>query len=309
MSVRLGIIGYGIMGERLLRAAMAHDPARISVAAVFDPLAGGAAASRLGFPRHHHRRQCRGADRGERLRLYRLASRQPSEAGARRNRSRQGGFLREAACDRSRGRPRLRARGCGCAFCGELPLRLLIRGGAIARLGRSGCGGHAAARRCRDRLRLNGHAPGSMTPSRGSTGQRKAASPARSFRISSSLTLRMLGDLHLADARASFPEPGRSNVRSAPISPCRVCPVALEGGVGITGKADHNTWTLKRRQGHDPPARLVLRRAAGSRERRFRRGAGCHSPTNRPAPSSSPRQLDKVAALTRGAAQDLATTR
>ncbi|MBE9605787.1 Gfo/Idh/MocA family oxidoreductase [Acetobacteraceae bacterium H6797] len=35
--VRLGLIGFGIMGERLLRAALAHDPAVIVPAAVFDP--------------------------------------------------------------------------------------------------------------------------------------------------------------------------------------------------------------------------------------------------------------------------------
>ncbi|MEK9969498.1 MAG: Gfo/Idh/MocA family oxidoreductase [Ferrovibrio sp.] len=42
---RLGIIGYGIMGERLLRAALAHDPAVLTVAGVWDPSA--AAMTRL----------------------------------------------------------------------------------------------------------------------------------------------------------------------------------------------------------------------------------------------------------------------
>ena len=36
-AVRLGFIGYGIMGERLLRAAARHDPAAIAVAGVWDP--------------------------------------------------------------------------------------------------------------------------------------------------------------------------------------------------------------------------------------------------------------------------------
>ena len=35
--VRLGIVGYGIMGERLLRAAIAHDPEVIAIAGVWDP--------------------------------------------------------------------------------------------------------------------------------------------------------------------------------------------------------------------------------------------------------------------------------
>ena len=44
--VRLGIIGYGIMGERLLRAALDHDPAILAAAGVWDPSAE--AMQRLG---------------------------------------------------------------------------------------------------------------------------------------------------------------------------------------------------------------------------------------------------------------------
>jgi predicted dehydrogenase len=45
MSVALGLVGFGIMGERLLRAALAHDPAVIRPVAVWDP--SPAAAARL----------------------------------------------------------------------------------------------------------------------------------------------------------------------------------------------------------------------------------------------------------------------
>jgi predicted dehydrogenase len=45
MAVRLGIVGFGIMGERLLRAALAHDPAVLQPVAVWDP--SPAAAARL----------------------------------------------------------------------------------------------------------------------------------------------------------------------------------------------------------------------------------------------------------------------
>ncbi|MGK7862125.1 Gfo/Idh/MocA family protein [Falsiroseomonas sp. E2-1-a4] len=37
MTVALGIVGFGIMGERLLRAALAHDAAEIRPVAVWDP--------------------------------------------------------------------------------------------------------------------------------------------------------------------------------------------------------------------------------------------------------------------------------
>ncbi len=45
MAVALGIVGFGIMGERLLRAALAHDPAVLRAVAVWDP--SPAAAARL----------------------------------------------------------------------------------------------------------------------------------------------------------------------------------------------------------------------------------------------------------------------
>jgi predicted dehydrogenase/MFS family permease len=37
MAVALGIVGFGIMGERLLRAALAHDPAVIRPSGIWDP--------------------------------------------------------------------------------------------------------------------------------------------------------------------------------------------------------------------------------------------------------------------------------
>ncbi len=43
MATRLGFIGFGIMGERLLRAALNHDKDVIVVTGVFDPSPGAAA--------------------------------------------------------------------------------------------------------------------------------------------------------------------------------------------------------------------------------------------------------------------------
>ena len=45
MSVALGLVGFGIMGERLLRAALNHEPSVIRPVAVWDP--SPAAAARL----------------------------------------------------------------------------------------------------------------------------------------------------------------------------------------------------------------------------------------------------------------------
>jgi predicted dehydrogenase len=43
MTVALGVIGFGIMGERLLRAALAHDPAVLRLSGVWDPAPEAAA--------------------------------------------------------------------------------------------------------------------------------------------------------------------------------------------------------------------------------------------------------------------------
>jgi predicted dehydrogenase len=43
MPVKLGCLGFGIMGERLLRAALTHDPNTILVSGIFDPSPGAAA--------------------------------------------------------------------------------------------------------------------------------------------------------------------------------------------------------------------------------------------------------------------------
>src|SRR6056297_1840656 len=48
--VRLGTIGYGIMGERLLRVARAHDPDVLVSSGVWDPSADAIARYRKDFP-------------------------------------------------------------------------------------------------------------------------------------------------------------------------------------------------------------------------------------------------------------------
>jgi predicted dehydrogenase len=45
-AIKLGFIGFGIMGERLLRAGLAHDPSTIVVTGAYDPSAGAAARLR-----------------------------------------------------------------------------------------------------------------------------------------------------------------------------------------------------------------------------------------------------------------------
>lgn len=49
-AMALGIIGFGIMGERLLRAALAHDRETVTVAGVYDPAAAAQARLRETLP-------------------------------------------------------------------------------------------------------------------------------------------------------------------------------------------------------------------------------------------------------------------
>ena len=51
MATRLGFIGFDIMGERLLRAALNHGKAIIEVTGAFDPDPGTAATLQLIDPR------------------------------------------------------------------------------------------------------------------------------------------------------------------------------------------------------------------------------------------------------------------
>ncbi len=50
-AMRLGVIGFGIMGERLTRAALDHDPAVVEIAGVWDPsAAAGGRIAAAGVP-------------------------------------------------------------------------------------------------------------------------------------------------------------------------------------------------------------------------------------------------------------------
>ena len=74
MSIALGIVGFGIMGQRLLDAALQHDPAVLRPVAVWDP--DPAAKARLDAVAHRRAdaRQGCGRDRGQSLPLHSLAS-------------------------------------------------------------------------------------------------------------------------------------------------------------------------------------------------------------------------------------------
>jgi predicted dehydrogenase len=121
------------------------------------------------------------------------------------------------------------------------------------------------------------------------------------------LTRRQLGALTLEDARATFAAPGRSETAIAARILAGGVPVAVSGGVGTTLADDHNAWVL------EGPAGAIRLRDWSYAERRGADGAWAAAPdavpNERMRPMVLKRQLDGVAAMTRGQAHHLATLR
>lgn len=119
------------------------------------------------------------------------------------------------------------------------------------------------------------------------------------------LTGRLAGPFRLADAFAAFPESGRSERAIRAQLRVGELPVTVLGSVGTTAKDDHNTWTL---QGPNGAIRL---RDWAIAERLGPDGQWHASPDAVPNEVSRPlvlrRQLMGVAAMTRGESHPLAT--
>jgi len=119
------------------------------------------------------------------------------------------------------------------------------------------------------------------------------------------LTGRLAGPPRLEEAFAAFPVPGCSERAVRARLRAGALPVTLVGSVGTTAKDDHNTWTL---QGPNGAVRL---RDWAIAERLGPDGAWHASPDVMPHERARPmvlrRQLTAVAAMTRGEAHTLAT--
>jgi predicted dehydrogenase len=119
------------------------------------------------------------------------------------------------------------------------------------------------------------------------------------------LTLRLAGPFALGKRFAAFPEAGHSERAIRAQLMVGRLPITLTGTVGTTAKDDHNTWTL---QGSAGAIRL---RDWSNAERLGPDGTWQPAPNTLPHETMRPlvlrRQLESVAAMTRGAAHPLAT--
>lgn len=303
--VRLGIIGYGIMGERLLRAALNHDPAVLTVAGLWDPSA--AAMQRLAADLPQVSRLDSAAAVIAACDCLYIASPPASHLG----------YARAAFA-------------AGKAVFCEKPLAVDIADAeafvaeAAKQNGRGGINFPFASSFAVDQLR--------QWMQQGATGlvQRVeieigfAAWP-RPWQVDAAgwldaraqggfarevgshflfLARRLFGPLHLQAHRVSYPEDGRSERTIAVTLRAGDLPVRMRGRVGNTDKPDHNIFGIT-----GPQGRIRLR--DWSIAERLVDGVWQEAPDALPNEKMRPlvlkRQLDKVAALTRGAAQDLAT--
>ncbi|MBX9910353.1 MAG: Gfo/Idh/MocA family oxidoreductase [Beijerinckiaceae bacterium] len=121
------------------------------------------------------------------------------------------------------------------------------------------------------------------------------------------LTRRMVGPLHGLAASASFPEPGLSERMISATLKAGDVPVTLRGGVGTTDKDDHNLWTLSGQNG------AVRLRDWSIAERRQPDGSWLPAqdalPNEKARPLALKRQLEGVVAMARGEPHHLATLR
>jgi predicted dehydrogenase len=304
-TVRLGFIGFGIMGERLLRASLAYDKARLTITGAFDP--GPGTAERL-----------RAISPG--LIAFASADAVIAASDALHIASPPLSHLAYlAACAKA-----------GKAVLCEKPLATDVAAATAAVRDLTAAGIRAAVNFpfassfAVDHLNqwiadgvigvpehvdielafanwprswqmdaiswLDGPAEGGFT--------REVASH---FLF---LSRRLFGPLHLERASRSTPETDRSERAVTAKLRAGTLPVSLAGGVGTGNKDDHNTWTLTGTKG-----RIRLRDwSIAEREIEGNWQAPADAvPNETGRPLVLRRQLDKVIAMTRGQPHNLAT--
>lgn len=119
------------------------------------------------------------------------------------------------------------------------------------------------------------------------------------------LTERLLGETALLDAHADFPPGDRAEIGIAATLTAGDIPVSLTGGVATTTAKDHNLWLLEGTAG------AIRLRDWSTAERQGADGQWRPAPDAMPHAEARPlilrTQLSKLAAMTAGAQHDLAT--
>lgn len=305
--VRLGIIGYGIMGERLLRAALNHDPAVLEVTGVWDPSATAMQRLSRDLPQVPPRMSAAAIMAASDC-VY-IAAPPAFHLGYAREAFRLGlsvfcekplavdvaeveAFVQEAEAGKARG-------AVNFPFASSFAVDQLRRWLADGTVGEVrqvevdiGFAQWPRPWQVDAAGWLDGRAQGGFVREVGSH-----------FLF---LARRLFGPLQLQSHSIAYPEAGQSERAMAAQLQAGAIPVSVTGGVGTTAKPDHNIFRIDGPQGS-------IRLRDWAIAERLEGGEWREAPDSLPNEAMRPlvlkRQLDKVAALTRNAAQNLATLR
>lgn len=308
--VRLGFIGYGIMGERLLRAALDHDPAVLRVAGVWDPSAPAMTRLQNDLPQVAQLASADAVIAASDC-LY-IASPPASHLAYARAAFTKGlavfcekplavdvadadALVAEAQKSKARG-------GVNFPFASSFAVDQLRRWMA------EGVTGPEDHRVQRIDIEIGFAAwprpwqvdAASWLDARAQGGFTREVASHFLF-----LARRLFGPLHLQGHSVAYPEAGKSERSIAAALMAGGLPVSLSGVVGETDKPDHNIFRIS------GPLGAIRLRDWSIAEKQEKDGSWREAPEALPNEKMRPlvlrRQLDKVAALTQGGAQDLAT--
>ena len=306
MSVALGLVGFGIMGERLLRAALAHDPAVIRPVAVWDP--SPAAATRLaeiapGLPMLDSAASVIAAC--DVLYIASPPSSHIAHAEAAFAAGKAAFLEKPLASDLAEARrfvAAAEARGARAAV--NFPM---ASSPAVAQLAawRAGIGAPGALSISADFAtwpRGWQQAAASWLAKREDGGFTREVLSHFLF-----LTRRQLGPLTLTSAQATYPAGDGAETAIRAEMTAGGVPVTVTGSVGRTTADETNEWRLSCQGG------AIRLRNWSIAEKQAEDGAWATAPDALPNEKMRPlvlqRQLDKLAALTRGETVNLATLR
>jgi predicted dehydrogenase len=306
MTVALGIVGFGIMGERLLRAALNHDKAVLQLAGVWDP--SPAAAERLAaiapdVPMLASAEAVIAAC--DALYVASPPSSHIAHAEAAFAAGKAAFLEKPLASDLAAARRFVAAaEASGARAAVNFPM---ASSPSVAQLSawRAGLG---AARSLSIKVEFATWPRGWQQGAASWLGKRAEGGFTREV-LSHFLflTRRQLGPLVLESRDATFPAgDGAETAIRATLSAGGI-PVQVTGSVGTTTADDHNEWRLESEGG-------AIRLRDWSFAEKHAVDVGWHAapdamPNERMRPLVLKRQLDKVAALTRGERVDLATLR
>jgi predicted dehydrogenase len=306
MAVALGIVGLGIMGERLLRAALAHDPAVIRLAGVWDPSPEAAARLAAIAPAVPMLGSAAAViEACEALYIASPPSSHLSHAGAAFTAGRAVFIEKPLATDLPAARRFVAAaEASGARAAVNFPM---ASSPGVAQLS-------AWRQQLGAPLSLSINAEFATWPrgwQQGAAGwlARRAEGGFAREVLSHFLflTRRQLGPLTLVDARASYPEGDGAETAVVARLDAGGVPVMLTGAVGTTPREELNEWRLTAAEG------AIRLRDWSLAEKRGADGGFHPAPAALPNAEMRPlvlrRQLDKLAALTRGGSVDLATLR